>query len=126
MRGGKKWKDLIGRRIILQKYLFSLGEEKGKSFYIDCLSVWWMGKAYMTDRLMVLDQKILSWLIKTVFAVAGVAQWIEHQLANRKVAGSVPNQGTYLGFGSGPQLEACKRQPIDVSLPLFLPPFTSL
>ena len=48
--------------------------------------------------------------------VAGVAQWIEHLPANRKVTGSIPNQGTCLGFGLGPSWGAREKQPIDVSL----------
>ena len=30
-------------------------------------------------------------------ALAGVAQWVEHQPVNQKVAGSIPSQGTCLG-----------------------------
>ena len=33
------------------------------------------------------------------------------------------DQCTCLGCGPGPLLEAWEKQPIDVSLPLFLPPF---
>ena len=52
-----------------------------------------------------------------ISALAGVAQWIEHQPANQRVAGSIPHQGIYLGCRPGPQWGACKRQPyIDVSL----------
>ena len=40
--------------------------------------------------------------LKCSRAVAGVAQWIEHWLANQQVAGSIPSQGTYLGCGPGP------------------------
>ena len=36
-------------------------------------------------------------------ALAGVAQWSEHQPANQKVIGSIPSQGTCLGYGPGPQ-----------------------
>ena len=44
-----------------------------------------------------------------------------------KVTGLIPSQGTCLGCQPGPWWEAHKRQPhIDVSLPLFLPPFPSL
>ena len=38
--------------------------------------------------------------------LTGVAQWIRHGLANQKVAGSIPSQGTCLGDGSGSQLRA--------------------
>ena len=55
-------------------------------------------------------------------ALAGVAQWIEWRPANQKVAGSIPSQGTYLGYVPGPQWEPHEKQPhIDV---LFLPPFS--
>ena len=36
-------------------------------------------------------------------ALAGEAQGTEHQPANGKVAGSIPCQGTGLGFRPGPQ-----------------------
>ena len=49
-------------------------------------------------------------------ALAGGAQWIECQPVNRKVAGLVPSQGTYLDGRPGPQL-VCERQLIGVSLP---------
>ena len=38
-----------------------------------------------------------------MLALAGVAQLTEHQPANQKVAGSIPNEGTFLGCGPGPQ-----------------------
>ena len=59
-------------------------------------------------------------------ALAGVAQWIEHQTPKQRVAGSITRQGTCLGCGLGPQQRACKRQPHTVvsslspSLPLSL------
>ena len=60
-------------------------------------------------------------------ALAGVAQWIECEPANQRVAGSIPSQGTCLGCGPGPQQGALERQPhTDVSLTLFLPPFPPL
>ena len=72
-------------------------------------------------------QPVLDFFFLRVFlALAGVAQWIEHQPANRRVAGSIPSQGTSLGCGPGPQLRACEKQLIHVSLPLFLLPFPSL
>ena len=59
--------------------------------------------------------------------LAGVARWIEHRPVRQRVAGSIPSQGTCLGCRPGPRWGACERQPhIDVSLPLFLPPFLSL
>ena len=54
-------------------------------------------------------------------ALAGAAQWIECQPANQRVTGSIPSQGTCLGFGPGLQLGACERQP-HLMFPLFLPP----
>ena len=60
---------------------------------------------------------------ENIWALAGVAQWIECQLVNQRVTNSIPSQGTSLGCRPGPQLGAYKRQPhIDISLPLFLPP----
>ena len=60
-------------------------------------------------------------------ALAGVAQRIEHLPANHRVMGLILSQGTCLGCGPGPQLGALERQPhIDVLLPLFLLPFSSL
>ena len=66
-----------------------------------------------------------------VVILASVAQWIECQPVNQKVIGSIPGRGTCLGWGPGPQLGACERQPISVFhtslfLSLFLPPFPSL
>ena len=49
-------------------------------------------------------------------ALAGVAQWTERQLANQKVASSIPSQNTGLGCRPRPHLGVCKRQLIDVSL----------
>ena len=62
-----------------------------------------------------------------LWALAGVAQWVEHWPANERVTGLIPRQGTCLGYGPGPQCRVCERQPhIDVSLPLFLLPVPSL
>ena len=60
-------------------------------------------------------------------ALDGMTQWIECWPEDQSIASSIPSQGTCLGFEPGPRLGVCKRQPhIDVSLPLFLPPFPSL
>ena len=48
--------------------------------------------------------------------LAGVAQWIERKPTNQKIAGSIPGQGLCLGCRPGPQLLACKRQLVYVSL----------
>ena len=64
-----------------------------------------------------------------MFALAAVAQWIEHQPANQKVMGSVPGQGTCLGCRPVPSWGHVEGNllmfflPIDVSLPLLLPLF---
>ena len=36
-------------------------------------------------------------------ALAGVALWIEYRPANQRVAGSIPGQGTCLGYGLSSQ-----------------------
>ena len=64
---------------------------------------------------------------KNQSALAGVAQWIEIWPVNQRVASSIPGQDIYLGCEPGPQEGAHEWQlHIDVSLPLFLPPFPSL
>ena len=66
-------------------------------------------------------------ILKKILALAGVAQWIECQPANQRVASSIPSQGTCLGCRPGPQYRVHERQPhIDVSLLLFLLPSPSL
>ena len=63
---------------------------------------------------------------KDHLAPTDVVQWVGHHPANCKVPGSIPGQGTCLGCRPGSQLGTCERQPIDVSLPIFFPPFPSL
>ena len=60
-----------------------------------------------------------------LLAQTGMAQWVEHHPTKRQVAGSIPSQGMCLGYSPDLWLEVCRRQPIDVFLPLFLPPFSS-
>ena len=63
----------------------------------------------------------------TATALAGVTQWVECQTVKQRVSGSIPSQGTCLGFRPGPRWGALDWQSlVDVSLPLFLPPFPSL
>ena len=40
---------------------------------------------------------------KSASALAGVAQWTERWPVNQRVIGSIPGQGTCLGYGPGPQ-----------------------
>lgn len=56
------------------------------------------------------------------WALAGVAHWTEHWPMNRKVACSIPSQGTCLDSGRGPW-EATNQcfSHIDVPLPFSLP-----
>ena len=74
-----------------------------------------------------MDFRVLLW--NSMFerlALAGVAQWIEHQPMKQRVAGSIPSTGTCLYCSPGPHEGVCKRQPhIHVSL-LFLLPFPSV
>ena len=59
-------------------------------------------------------------------ALTCVDQWVGQCPQDRKVASSVPGQGKCLGVGPCPWLGVFERQPIDVSLPLFLLPMPSL
>ena len=62
-----------------------------------------------------------------ILALAGVAQWIECKPAKQKVAGLIPSQGHMSGLWARSPAGTCEMEPhIDVSLPLFLPPFSSL
>ena len=77
----------------------------------------------------VAPQHMLSvWLKYNQIALAGVAQWLECHPENQGVTGSIPSQGTCLGYGArSPVGGMHKRQPhIDISFPVFLPPFPFL
>ena len=65
-------------------------------------------------------------LKRICFALAAVAQWIEHLAYKLKGRWFDSQSGTGLGCGMGSRLGVCERQPTDISLPLFLPPFPSL
>ena len=81
---------------------------------------------YMTLKEMTNENEMLT-LKVTLGALAGVAQWIEPQPANQRVAGSIRVRAHAWVVGQVPWCRACKRQPhIHVSLPLFLPPFPSV
>ena len=51
-------------------------------------------------------------------ALAGDAQWIEHQPANQRAAGSIPSWGTCQGYRPGAPVGGEQ----VISLPLFFPP----
>ena len=72
--------------------------------------------------------RILKFYIKgELTPLPDVAQWIERQTLNQRVAGLIPSQVTCLGCGPGPWWKMLERQPhIDISLPVFLPPLPSL
>ena len=60
-------------------------------------------------------------------ALAGVAQWVECQPVNQRVASSIPSWDICLGCRLGPQWGMLERQPhTDVSLLSFPLPFSSL
>ena len=65
-------------------------------------------------------------VLRTTWAPAGVALSSEHGPVKPKGSQFNSWSGTCLGCGPGPQLGPCESRPIDVSLPLFLPPFPSL
>ena len=48
-------------------------------------------------------QRFLKKLKIVLTALADVAQWIEHQPVNQRVAGLIPSQGICLGCRPGPQ-----------------------
>ena len=88
--------------------------------WVGGLSPLWAGGALPLLLALMLQERAVGDL-------AGVAQWTECQPANQRVTGSIPSRGTYPGCRPGPQLWVLERQPhIDVSLPLFLPPFPSV
>ena len=77
----------------------------------------------------------MTGFVKTdVMALTGVAQLVGHRPAKQKVTGSVPGQGTCLGYGfcllSGSVREASKQASNPcfsfTSMFLFLLPFSSL
>ena len=68
-------------------------------------------------------------IIIKITALAGVTQWTECQPTNKRVAGWIPSQGTFLGCQPGPcwryargsQLMYLSHTPsLSPSLPIFL------
>ena len=74
------------------------------------------------------DKSQITFLIKIIKTHPGWYSSVDWVLAmSPRVASSISSQGTGLGWGPGPQWGPHERQPhVDVSLPLFLPPFSSL
>ena len=67
-------------------------------------------------KISLIKSLVFSFIFKKLYALAGVAQWNECRPLNQGVAGLIPSQGTCLGCRPVPQLRACERQPIGVSL----------
>ena len=59
-------------------------------------------------------------------ALAGVAQWIEHQPANQRVTGSIPSEGTCLVVDQVPGGGYARGNHTLIFLFFFLPSFPSL
>ena len=57
------------------------------------------------DKANTFEKLELQLKIFTERVLAGMAQWIELWPVNRKVASSIPRQGTCVGLGPGLQLE---------------------
>ena len=55
-----------------------------------------------------------------------MAQLVGDSSIKRKVVGSVPSQAYVWVVGLGPGRGEYQRQPFDVSVPVFLPPYLSL
>ena len=54
-------------------------------------------------------------------ALAGGTQWIDRGPVSQRVTGSIPSQGTRLGYRTGPQWGVCKSQPHVVVAFLLFP-----
>ena len=66
------------------------------------LTYWQLAPAERTSGLFIFQGKShVRYLLARV--LAGLAQWIEHQPANLKAAGSVPRQGACQDCGPGPR-----------------------
>ena len=108
------------------------GHMSGHSPWLEC--IWEAAKWCFSHQFLPLSYALPSPLSKTklkylkiikiAWALAGVAQWIEHRHANQKAAGSIPGQGTCLGCWPGPWLGERERQLINESLKhwCFSPP----
>ena len=74
------------------------------------------------------DKDLTYYFVSLIFsiAVAGIAQWIERQLANRKVPGSIPSRGTCLSGGPGPSWGHVRgKESMFLSISFSLPSFLS-
>ena len=61
------------------------------------------GVFVMRDKVRKVCRGLIDLVKNLNFVLAGVAQQIECQPANQRVAGSIPSQGTCPGCGQGPQ-----------------------
>ena len=82
-----------------------------------CWCCWTWGH---TLRKLLQSDSFLSLKKNDKFVLTSMAQLVERCPEKRKVAVQMP------GFWAGPGWGLLERQPIDVSLPLFLPPYPPL
>ena len=65
------------------------------------LHVWLVPQGYTDQK--EISAYVSTYIISSIRALAGVAQWIECQPVNQGVAGSTLSQDTCLGCGPSPQ-----------------------
>ena len=68
----------------------------------------------------------ISLISDPLWALAAMAQWIEHWTTKHRVTGLTPGQGTCLGCGLGPIGGGVRGNHTLAFLSLFLSPFPSL
>ena len=122
----RHWIDLsdfcsLVRYILLGVQMF--GNHLGSSNHLPC----YQNCSFLWAPLCGVDFLSHQDSLKAWWALAGVAQYIECQPANQRVASSIPSQGTCQGCGPGPRYRVHERQThVDASLPCFLPLFPFL
>ena len=96
-------------RTLLRKLGARSGSWRSRSAMCCCSRVEGQGSAEALGTLVRGPASVLTcWAIverteRWLWALAGVAQWIERRPANQRVANSIPSQGTCLGGRPGPQ-----------------------
>ena len=92
-----KWDEMVKWPLWCLYYYFHLKPLRKivNYFHHTCSQVFSFLKKYHLPYVHTLRNKLQKYLL------ADVAQWIEHRTANKRVASSIPTQGTCLGCGSG-------------------------